>query len=128
MENKEVRNEQIKSLDPTSKAGQLARELNAERSRLKKEMEEIQEQVDLYAPSTPTGGFDSVMKWVATVFTVIGVFLISANLTISGQIAYAFAAASWVYVGHCWNDKAIMIGSAISGTAVLMNLVDTSLI
>ncbi len=42
MDNKEVRNEQIKSLDPTSKAGQLARELNAERSRLKKEMEEIQ--------------------------------------------------------------------------------------
>ena len=45
MENKEVRNEQIKSLDPTSKAGQLARELNAERSRLKKEMEEIQEHI-----------------------------------------------------------------------------------
>ena len=127
MDNKEVRNEQIKSLDPTSKAGQLARELNAERSRLKKEMEEIQEQVDLYAPSTPTGGMDSIVKWVATVFTVIGVFLISANLTISGQISYAVAAASWVYVGHCWNDKAIMIGSAISGTAVLMNLVDTLL-
>ena len=90
-------------------------------------MEEIQEQVDLYAPSTPTGGIDSIVKWVATVFTVIGVFLISANLTISGQIAYAVAAASWVYVGHCWNDKAIMIGSAISGTAVLMNLVDTLL-
>ena len=127
MDNKEVRNEQIKSLDPTSKAGQLARELNAERSRLKKEMEEIQEQVDLYAPSTPTGGIDSIVKWVATVFTVIGVFLISANLTVSGQISYAVAAASWVYVGHCWNDKAIMIGSAISGTAVLMNLVDTLL-
>ena len=68
-----------------------------------------------------------IVKWVATVFTVIGVFLISANLTISGQISYAVAAASWVYVGHCWNDKAIMIGSAISGTAVLMNLVDTLL-
>ena len=27
------------------------------------------------------------------------------------------------YVGHCWNDKAIMIGSAISGTAVMMNIV-----
>ena len=87
MENKEVRNEQIKSLDPTSKAGQLARELNAERSRLKKEMEEIQEQVDLYAPSTPTGGIDRIVKWVATVLAVIGVFLISASLTTAGQIA-----------------------------------------
>jgi len=27
-------------------------------------------------------------------------------------------------VGHCWNDKAIMIGSAITGTAVMMNLVE----
>jgi hypothetical protein len=27
-------------------------------------------------------------------------------------------------VGHCWNDKAIMIGSAITGTAVLMNLAE----
>jgi len=124
MENKEVRNEQIKSLDPTSKAGQLARELNAERSRLKKEMEEIQEQVDLYAPSTPTGGIDSIVKWVATVLAVIGVFLISASLTTAGQIAYLCSAVAWVYVGHCWNDKAIMIGSAITGTAVMMNLVE----
>tara|TARA_B100001564_G_scaffold357603_1_gene374272 strand:+ start:39 stop:422 length:384 start_codon:yes stop_codon:yes gene_type:complete len=124
MENKEVRNEQIKSLDPTSKAGQLARELNAERSRLKKEMEEIQEQVDLYAPSTPTGGIDSIVKWIATVLAVIGVFLISASLTTAGQIAYLCSAVAWVYVGHCWNDKAIMIGSAITGTAVMMNLVE----
>jgi len=124
MENKEVRNEQIKSLDPTSKAGQLARELNAERSRLKKEMEEIQEQVDLYAPSTPTGGIDSIVKWLATVLAVIGVFLISASLTTAGQIAYLCSAVAWVYVGHCWNDKAIMIGSAITGTAVMMNLVE----
>ena len=124
MENKEVRNEQIKSLDPTSKAGQLARELNAERSRLKKEMEEIQEQVDLYAPSTPTGGIDRIVKWVATVLAVIGVFLISASLTTAGQIAYLCSAVAWVYVGHCWNDKAIMIGSAITGTAVMMNLVE----
>ena len=41
-----------------------------------------------------------------------------------GKIAYALSACCWVYVGHCWNDKAIMIGSAISGTSVLMNLVE----
>ena len=87
-------------------------------------MEEIQEQVDLYAPSTPTGGIDSIVKWVATILAVIGVFLISATLTTAGQIAYLCSAVSWVYVGHCWNDKAIMIGSAITGTAVMMNLVE----
>ena len=116
--------EQVKRLDTTSRAGQLARELNIERHRLKEELAEAQEQVDIFAPSTPTGGLDSYIKWVATVLAVIGVFLISADLTTAGQIAYAFSAIAWVYVGHCWNDKAIMIGSAITGTAVMMNLVE----
>jgi|TARA_B100001094_G_scaffold133379_1_gene129228 hypothetical protein len=116
--------EEVKRLDNTSRAGQLARELNAERNRLKEELAEAQEQVDIFAPSTPTGGLDSYIKWVATVLAVIGVFLISASLTTAGQVAYACSAIAWVYVGHCWNDKAIMIGSAITGTAVMMNLVE----
>jgi hypothetical protein len=29
----------------------------------------------------------------------------------------------WVYVGMAWSDRAIMIGSSISGTAVAMNIV-----
>jgi hypothetical protein len=48
----------------------------------------------------------------------------SAGLTTEGQILYALSAGAWIYVGHCWNDKAIMIGSAITGTSVLMNLVE----
>lgn len=116
--------EQVKTLDTTSKAGQLARELNAERQRLKEELAEAQEQVDIFAPSTPTGGLDSYIKWVATILAVVGVFLISANFTTAGQVAYACSAIAWVYVGHCWNDKAIMVGSAITGTAVMMNLVE----
>jgi len=116
--------EEVKRLDNTSRAGQLARELNAERNRLKEELAEAQEQVDIFAPSTPTGGLDSYIKWVATVLAVIGVFLISASLTTAGQVAYACSAIAWVYVGHCWNDKAIMIGSTITGTAVMMNLVE----
>ena len=107
-----------------SKAGRLAMELNKERKRLKQEMEELQLEVEDLKPATPTGTIDSYVKWVATVFGVLGVFLISAGLGTLGQIAYLLAATSWVYVGHCWNDKAIMIGSAISGTAVLMNLTD----
>ena len=107
-----------------SKAGRLAMELNKERKRLKQEMEELQLEVEDLKPATPTGTIDSYVKWVATVFGVVGVFLISAGLSTLGQFAYLLAATSWVYVGHCWNDKAIMIGSAISGTAVLMNLTD----
>jgi len=111
-----------------SKAGRLAMELNVERKRLKQEMEELQLEVEDLKPATPTGTIDSYVKWGATVLGVVGVFTMSAGFGITGQICYASAATAWVYVGHCWNDKAIMIGSAISGTAVLMNLVDSLVI
>jgi len=111
-----------------SKAGRLAMELNAERKRLKQEMEELQLEVEDLKPATPTGTVDSYVKWVATILGVVGVFTMSAGFGTVGQICYASAAAAWIYVGHCWNDKAIMIGSAISGTAVLMNLVDSLVI
>ena len=116
--------EQVKTLDITSKAGQLARELNAERQRLKEELAEAQEQVDIFSPSTPTGGLDSYIKWLATILAVTGVFLQSAGFMTEGKVAYALSSIAWVYVGHCWNDKAIMIGSAITGTSVLMNLAE----
>ena len=107
-----------------SKAGRLAMELNAERSRLRQEMEELQEQVDTFSPSTPTGTLDSYIKWVATTLAVVGVFLQSAGFLTEGKIAYSLSSIAWVYVGQCWNDKAIMIGSAVTGTAVLMNLAE----
>lgn len=114
-----------------SKGAKLAMELNAERKRLKQELaesavaqEELQLEVEDLKPATPTGTIDSYVKWIATILAVVGVFLQSAEFMTEGKIAYALSACCWVYVGHCWNDKAIMIGSAISGTAVLMNLVE----
>ena len=116
--------EEVKRIDSSSRAGQLARDLNAERNRLKEELAEAQEQVDIFSPSTPTGGLDSYIKWCATSLAVIRVFLQSAGFVTEGKVAYALSSIAWVYVGHCWNDKAIMIGSAITGTAVLMNLAE----
>ena len=105
-----------------SKAGRLAMELNAERKRLKQEMEDLQVQVEDLSPATPTGTIDSYVKWVATVLAVAGVFLQSADFMTEGRVAYALSSIAWIYVGHSWNDKAIMIGSSITGTAVCMNL------
>jgi hypothetical protein len=106
------------------RGAKLAMELNAERKRLKQEMDELQLEVDDLKPTTPTGTIDSHVKWIATVLAVLGVFLQSAGLVTEGKIAYALSSMAWIYVGQCWNDKAIMIGSAITGTAVLMNLAE----
>lgn len=105
-----------------TESGKSIMRVRTERNRLRQELDEIQGLVDELTPATPTGTIDSHVKWVATILAVIGVFLQSAELMSAGKVAYALSSIAWVYVGHCWNDKAIMIGSSITGTAVCMNL------
>ena len=106
-----------------SKAGKLAMELSAERKRLKKELSEMASEVEDLTPTTPTGTVDWYIKWAAMGFAVCGVFLISAGLLYWGQISYMISSLGWIFVGMAWGDRAIMIGSAITGTAVAMNFV-----
>jgi len=115
--------EQYKDSQMT-KAGKLAMELGAERKRLKKELSELQTEVEDLTPTTPVGTTDWYIKWAAMGLAVAGVFLMSAGLTTYGQIAYIISSVGWVAVGMAWGDRAIMIGSAITGTAVAMNFVE----
>tara|TARA_B100000768_G_scaffold179243_1_gene196556 strand:- start:1098 stop:1502 length:405 start_codon:yes stop_codon:yes gene_type:complete len=119
--NEEVK-EQYKDSQMT-KAGKLAMELGAERRRLKKELSELQTEVEDLTPTTPVGTVDWYIKWGAMGMAVCGVFLISAGLIFWGQIAYMVSSVGWIFVGMAWGDRAIMIGSAITGTAVAMNFV-----
>ena len=115
--------EQYKESQMT-KAGKLAMELGAERKRLKKELSELQTEVEDLTPTTPVGTTDWYIKWAAMGLAVAGVFLMSAGLTTYGQVAYIISSIGWVAVGMAWGDRAIMIGSAITGTAVAMNFVE----
>lgn len=119
--------EQYKDSQMT-KAGKLAMELGAERRRLKKELSELQTEVEDLTPTTPVGTTDWYIKWAAMGFAVCGVFLISAGLVYWGQVAYMVSSVGWIFVGMAWGDRAIMIGSAITGTAVAMNFVQGLLI
>lgn len=119
---KETREKYEKST--MSKAGKLAMELAEEKRRLKQELEELQTEYDGVKPTTPTGTPDWYVKWGAMVLAVVGVFLISAGLPMSGQISYVASGIGWIYVGMQWGDRAIMIGSAITSTAVMMNIVE----
>lgn len=108
-----------------SKAGKLAMELAEEKRRLVSELSELQEQYESAKPTTPVGTPDWYVKWSATVFAVVGVFIMSAGFLTLGQIMYAVSGVCWIFVGMQWSDRAIMIGSAITTTAVCMNLVQT---
>jgi len=110
-----------------SKAGKLAMELAEEKRRLKQELEELQTEYDGVKPTTPTGTPDWYIKWSAVILAVVGIFLISAGLSIPGQVAYIASGIGWIYVGMQWSDRAIMIGSAITSTAVAMNLMEALL-
>lgn len=108
-----------------SKAGKLAMELATEKKRLQQELDDLQIQYEEIKPTTPTGTVDWYVKWVSMFLAVLGVFLINAHLVLWGQVAYVVSSFGWVYVGGVWNDRAILIGSAVSGTAVAVNLMQS---
>ena len=111
----------------TTKAGRLAMELASEKKRLAQELEELQGEYDDIKPLTPTGTRDWYVKWGAMILCIFMEymnFFISGNLYVFGQLCYFVGAIGWIYVGMQWSDRAIMIGSAISGTAVAMLLID----
>ena len=58
------------------------------------------------------------------ILAVLGFFLISASYTLYGQVTYLLSAIGWIYVWMQWGDRVIMIGSAVTGTAVAMNLIE----
>ena len=108
-----------------SKAATLAMELSKEKARLQKELEDMQHQFEIVAPSTPTGGPDSYLKWIGVLFAVGGIFMQSAGFILYGQICYLLGATSWTLVGIYWNDKAVMLGSVIPATATALAIART---
>ena len=106
-----------------SKAGRLAMELTQERRRLQQELEELQAEAEDLRPTTPTGTPDYYAKWGATVLAITGIFLMQADISLPGKICYLMSSIGWVYVGSVWNDRAILLGGAITATATAMNLV-----
>lgn len=108
-----------------SESGKKAMQFMTERNRLRQELQDMESLVEELSPVTSTGGIDEYVKWIATILAITGVFMMSAELGTIGQVCYALSSVCWIYVGTIWNDKAIMIGSAITGTSVAMTLTKT---
>jgi hypothetical protein len=110
----------LENLDDTTTQQEYKEVSSESRAR---NLAELQQENEELTPTTPTGTPDWYVKWFSMVGAVIGVFSLSAGFTMFGQLAYVLSSCGWVYVGMAWGDRAIMIGSAISGTAVMMNIV-----
>ncbi len=87
-----------------------------------RELKESQAENKDLMSTTPTGTMNWYVKWITTCLSACGIFLISVGFTSLGQVFYALSATGWVFVGVQWSDRAIMIGSSIAATAVMMNL------
>ena len=72
-----------------------------------------------------TDNSNSSLVGSSMLLAVAGVFLISASFILYGQIAYIVSCIGWIYVRMQCGDRAIMIGSSVSCTAIAMNLVNT---
>jgi hypothetical protein len=106
-----------------TKAMLLAKELQTEKLRLEKELSDLQSEFDDAKSVTPTGTWDWAVKWAAVILAIIGIFVLSAGFEVYGKILYVLSGLAWIYVGMMWQDRAIMIGSSITTTAVLLTLV-----
>jgi hypothetical protein len=74
-------------------------ELATEKKRLMDELKEVQAENDDLKSTTPTGTVDWYVKWIATLLSVSGIFLMSAGFVVQGQITYILSAVGWVFVG-----------------------------
>jgi len=108
-------------IDPIKK---LFQDANREKRKLRDRLKELETEVEVLTPTTPTGTFDWYIKWIAVFFGVGGIFLASAGYTIIGPSFYLISSICWVLVGMNWQDRAIMIGSSISGTAVALQMME----
>ena len=100
-----------------TKAGKLAMELGAEKKRLKKELAELQTEVEDLTPTTPVGTVDWYIKWVASAF-VLGAMSIRGveGLQLTDLVLSIIGISLWLVVSILWRDRALIM---LNGAGIL---------
>ena len=68
----------------------------------------------------PTQTLDWYIKWVASIFLIIGVILTSNNIYPMNILFHAIGMFGWFIVSILWNDRALLVINAVS-LAILIN-------
>ena len=68
----------------------------------------------------PTHTLDWYIKWIASVFLIIGVILTSNNIYPMNILFHAIGMFGWFIVSILWNDRALLVINAVS-LAILIN-------
>lgn len=77
----------------------------------------------VYKKVTPKGDLSWYIKWVASIFLIIGMILASVNLFPYNIMVASIGVLGWLIVGILWHDRALIVLNAISLAIYLIGVV-----
>jgi len=68
----------------------------------------------VYKKITPKGDLSWYIKWVSSVFIIMGMALTSANIFPMNIIVHGIGVTGWLVVGMLWHDRALIFLNAVA--------------
>jgi len=68
----------------------------------------------VYKKITPKGDLSWYIKWVSSVFIIMGMALTSANIFPMNIIIHGIGVTGWLVVGMLWHDRALIFLNAFA--------------
>ena len=77
----------------------------------------------VYKKVTPKGDLSWYIKWIASIFLIIGMILASVNLFPYNIMVASIGVLGWLIVGILWHDRALIVLNAISLAIYLLGVI-----
>ena len=71
----------------------------------------------VYKKITPKGDLSWYIKWISSVFIIVGMALTSANIFPMNIIIHGIGVTGWLVVGMLWHDRALIF---LNGVAIFV--------
>ena len=68
----------------------------------------------VYKKITPKGDLSWYIKWVSSIFIIMGMALTSANIFPMNIIVHGIGVTGWLIVGMLWHDRALIFLNAVA--------------
>ena len=71
----------------------------------------------VYKKITPKGDLSWYIKWVSSIFIIMGMALTNANIFPMNIIVHGIGVTGWLVVGMLWHDRALIF---LNGVAIFV--------
>ena len=73
--------------------------------------------IRVFKKITPKGDLSWYIKWVSSMFIIVGMALTSANIFPFNIVIHGIGVAGWLIVGMLWHDRALIF---LNGVAIFV--------